>query len=703
MLTHERRWRPVIANYAHKNADGYIVAGGGHRGLVTSENHRLYGRRNRNPQRTRNLEPATWVGVDDVELGERYYLASPTRFPELPVPEALDDAALMWVVGRYVADGHLTYGRSVAGEMNIRGRVHIITDSARVDAVAIRLEQAGLRPTARQRAHNGTWDVEFSSTALARLIEQEFGRHADGKKMPPWLLGARRELRDAFLEGYLSGDGHWDQAKERWIAGTASKSLAVSLRLLGQTLDYTCSLSWVDVKPNEMCAAPLRSWRVTMSTSRRNVEVLDRMAWQKVRSATPIQDIPAVYDLTVEEDHSYIADGIVSHNQHPRFIEMDEAQDYPDAGWVELTETLRFGDPRARWRAHGVSRGVRDQYYKKTQSKDWYVHRFTAIHRPDWTDEERRQKAEEYGSRDHPDYRRNILGMHGDALSSLFVLSRLMACVDSRVDSTYNTQEYHHVRITDEFKRDSGLPIRALLDLPGSHKKFQNFWIGMDVGMTNHPTEILVWAEDWKRNDGKVTDGGNPTARLRCIARIHLERISALDQLEVMDALADFYKPIGFGMDRTGLGLPVYQTAVESTDYGHALKNSLKGYNFSEKIAVGFEAPSDDPYEELEDRQIMGNVLEYSSDQLRLLVDQGRLVLPWDVDMLREFQGQAYYTRKDATNPYGRKEFNKGKFHALDAARMAILAYTQHEIETLLKKNYESREVVFVHWATDVF
>jgi hypothetical protein len=393
-------------------------------------------------------------------------------------------------------------------------------------------------------------------------------------------------------------------------------------------------------------------------------------------------------------------DGKGVKGQHPRMLEMDEAQDYPDPGWIELVETLRYGDETSRWRAHGVSRGVRDYYYKLSQQEDWYTHRITAMHRPDWTAEERNAKAELYGSREHADYRRNILGLHGDAMSSLFVLHRLMACVDSNENSDYNAMTYQHIRINDERLTSSGVDIISFLerDLPLSHQKFKRVWIGMDVGMTNHPTEILVFGAENK--PGKRGESEMDGERVRVLARIHLERIKAADQLKVMNWLAQFYNPLGFGMDRTGLGLPIYQDAQDPNQSTPELVNAIRGYNFSEKIIVAFKPHEEDEWmwEDPEDHAIMGNVLEYSSDVLRLLVDQGRLVLPWDVDMLKEFQGQAYYTKTSAVNPYGKKEFNKGKFHALDAARMGALAYSQETIEKQLKVRPDPPEVMLT-WA----
>lgn len=372
-------------------------------------------------------------------------------------------------------------------------------------------------------------------------------------------------------------------------------------------------------------------------------------------------------------------DGKGVKGMHPKKLEMDEAQDYPEPGWVELGETLKYGDEDASWRSHGVSRGVRDRYYKHTQEmNDWYVHRYTAMHRPDWGPEERAAKAEMYGSRDHPDYRRNILGMHGDATSALFVLTRLMACVDQQQESDYNANEYYNVRINDEKLRNTGLPIEAMLDFPQRHKKYSRFWVGMDVGMTNHPSEILIFAEDHPQSKAGGRKDDLPDTRLKCIARIHLERISSPDQRAVLRKIHDWYRPQAISMDRTGLGLPIYQEILAE---GGAFARCMKPYNFSERIVIGYEEPDEDVYDTDDLTEIKANVLEYSSDMLRAMVDQRELLLPWDIDMIKEFQGQTYVTNKSGTDAYGKKQFSKGKFHALDAARMAVLGYLQEYID----------------------
>jgi hypothetical protein len=82
---------------------------------------------------------------------------------------------------------------------------------------------------------------------------------------------------------------------------------------------------------------------------------------------------------------------------------------------------------------------------------------------------------------------------------------------------------------------------------------------------------------------------------------------------------------------------------------------------------------------------IKRNVVEYATDVLRLLVDSKRMWLPWDQDLIGEFQGQTYKITKTAMNQYGKREFAMGSFHALDAARMMALGWKQHSIEEFMK------------------
>lgn len=401
-------------------------------------------------------------------------------------------------------------------------------------------------------------------------------------------------------------------------------------------------------------------------------------------------------------------DGRGVKGMHPLVIELDEGQDYPDAGWLEIIETMKSATPGAQFRVHGVSRGVRDRYYKYTMGEDpdipFYVHRYAAMHRPNWSDEERKAKIAMYGgSEDNIDYRRNIFGDHGDASSLLFVLHRLMACVrvnENKWASEYNDDVYAQIKINDELLQSSGAPIEAFLQFPDMHldKQYFNFWAGMDVGFTRDPSEILIFG-----------DLEHPTEKgetlMRLLARIHLMRISAANQAAVIRSIFEFYgdRLRRFAMDKTGNGLPLWQeldpeavgTHVnERRTPGHVSRR-IKGYNFSQKVAVEFDD------RELRDREteldavIQKNVIDFAADELRKYVDTGRIELPYDRELLTEWQGQEIQYVRDEGSASGIKtRMIGGSLHTLDAAFMAVAGKELVAMEAALNVRKSSSPVL---------
>ena len=372
---------------------------------------------------------------------------------------------------------------------------------------------------------------------------------------------------------------------------------------------------------------------------------------------------------------------------HPLWLEQDEASDFPEQAWAEIIETVKIQNPRARWRAHGVTRGVGGGFDERCQpDSGWQVHALPAMFRPNWTAEEREQKIQEYGGHvDSVDYRRNILGLPGDQNSPIFVLYRLMASTDVDVGSNYNEYEYVSLEIDEAAVREYG-SIIPLLDLPGSHRSYKRFWIGMDLGWTIAPSSIVIFAEDNKTRKGKTC--------LKLLARILLKKVAAPDQANAILHLLDLYRPVAFAMDSTGAGLPLFDYVQKATREDPNLKSltsRIKGYNFSEKIIAEFDDSipidenSPDGYKEA---AIHRNVLEWSTDILRNMVDEQTLILPYDKSIIGEFQGQTWSFAKSAMDSYGRKRiFSNGNFHTLDACRMAVLAHQQQVIEDFINSN----------------
>lgn len=414
-------------------------------------------------------------------------------------------------------------------------------------------------------------------------------------------------------------------------------------------------------------------------------------------------------------------DGKGVKGQHVLQIELDEAQDYPLAGWIEIVETLNRGLPGAAWRCHGVPKGTRDKFYdisegQKTKYKsanvggldaglddvDWTVHRPMAMNRPTWSVGERNEKIGIYGgSRQSIDYKRNIYGEHGDAQHAVFVLARLMDCIDTDPGSVYNNDVYTCLRmdfermpdVSEMEEEDSTFTrqmwLRGELNkIPGTHKGgysqregqrevgspkgYSAYWGGADIGVTNHPSEFLIFGQ---RSGSEL---------IELVLRCNLNRINTDDQKFVIEWLFDFYgdKLKGFGMDKTGVGFPIWDQLSRRT----SIAKRIFGFNFSEKRVVAFEDREPEDKETMEDLAIMRNVVEATTDWLRNdYVDLAKIRMPYDKELMLEFQGQTYTIIKDSGTPYGQRvRYGGGSFHTLDAAKMVMGAMKIPPLEAIL-------------------
>jgi hypothetical protein len=121
--------------------------------------------------------------------------------------------------------------------------------------------------------------------------------------------------------------------------------------------------------------------------------------------------------------------------QHVPDLRIEEGQDYPEKGWIEVYPTVmkdhldRDGESDYTFIFYGVHSGARDgRFYKLSTSGEFNIKQITAIMRPGWGPKEKAEAAAIYGGTQSPDYRRNILGEAGGASSAFFVTARLMAC-----------------------------------------------------------------------------------------------------------------------------------------------------------------------------------------------------------------------------------------------------------------------------------
>lgn len=399
--------------------------------------------------------------------------------------------------------------------------------------------------------------------------------------------------------------------------------------------------------------------------------------------------------------------------QHVADLRIDEGQDYPEKGWIEVHETVMKdhvdpeGEPDFTYHFYGVHSGARDgRFYALSTSGEFKITAITALMRPGWGPDEKKRAAAIYGGTQAPDYRRNILGEAGGSSSAFFVTSRLMACLDQDRESNYNTLEWKRQALLseevdkmlgdypDKKDRDEAMYelLRSLIDLPDL-TGVQQIYYGMDIGLVNDPTVITLWAV--------VTEKGK--SRLRLVRMFHLWRFREKQIRQVLYLIGFKYgeRLRAGGIDVTGLGLPMFQAMEDDEVAPKNLLEVTRGYVFNAKVPIGIDKSlvtedtsgllrdhygniveiEEDPFTGAKRYVVRMTMIEASTRYLRDMVDITFMELPFDPEIVGDMQGETEQRVKAMAGM--RKKPNA--FHILDSMRAFAMAFRAADTEEQMK------------------
>jgi DNA (cytosine-5)-methyltransferase 1 len=334
VLTHKNNWKSVTAVMAKESETLEFLPG-----MFTTPNHRFLTREpyqkwvNSVRQYRRFLHPQKWVTASSLK---GLFVAQPINIPEVHEPPELPEGITMWHLGRWVADGHMSpFGTPI---LSI-GKNKLERDSEHFPSAQWRIDESRTAFRATYR-HGG----------LEEFFKSNFGSSAHTKTIPTWLLTARREDRQEFLDGYISGDGYKEAAQIRCV--TVSGCLASGIRNLASGLGYTTSQEYqVPKKPKLIEGRAVNErpwWRINIAKDDGRYTVREEnFMWSKIRKPLRHGAKSTVYDLTVEDDHSFIAGGLVVHNCQP-FSQAGKRKGTTDERhlWPYVYEAIKHLRPR---------------------------------------------------------------------------------------------------------------------------------------------------------------------------------------------------------------------------------------------------------------------------------------------------------------------------------------------------------------------
>lgn len=338
VLTHNSRYRK-ITKVSSTQKDLLSIKGHGHPGIVVSLESHFYTKHRVNVwnNKSRSYHPkygeVEWKKA--IDLGKMDYWSSPTNFPSLAIPEMTRrnnketavpiDERLIFLAGIYVGDG----------STSLNDRHGELTITYNKDNVKYLHEKVDLWPRTGKRVKNGelSWkeseketatNLFTNSKALVRWLRENFGHLAPNKEIPAWLLGAKKSYRQAFLKGYCLTDVWAGQTKSKIDikeAVTVSKKLAFSLKSLILSLGFNptlyCSMhntSVIEGRRVKTLPSYKIKWRENIDKNHSQTFISDRLFYSAIKEKKELLKNEVVYNIEVEEDESYIVEGIIVHN-----------------------------------------------------------------------------------------------------------------------------------------------------------------------------------------------------------------------------------------------------------------------------------------------------------------------------------------------------------------------------------------------------
>jgi len=309
---------------------------------------------------------------------------------------------------------------------------------------------------------------------------------------------------------------------------------------------------------------------------------------------------------------------------------VDEAQEMTETAWSELYQALNGGG--RRW-VYGVPNGLRNTFYRMTQTQDAEQYNWPSALHPDFTPEKDAELARLYGGRGSHGYIHRVLGQHGTPAHGVFNLDDYLTCVQENMP-------FASVELGEEDAFTCPKPVQA-----------GTYYLGCDLGYARDPSEFVVF-----RSMPPVFAN---------VLRVHLRGVNYARQQEIITELDDAYEFRKIGIDCGNSGRAVAHNLMTQKD---SWCDKVLGFEFGSTIDLD-PLPDGSP-----DRR---PVKQFMTELIERRMAEGTIVFPPLPDREAQYASHTY-----TVGSMGQIVYDKGNDHIIDADRCAILAHyldTHHD------------------------
>lgn len=306
VLTHKNRFMPIVKVGKDSNKEIFMLKAQGFLPVYCTDYHPFY------IKRTKKSVPEK-LKLKDIQKG--YYVGSHINQKSDNFLNLTNE--LCWILGRYVADGHIRHKKRKNRENSYQYQFILSVGNDKVEYLKSKIHQYHYScfPSG-----DSVHRIVFSSKQLVEFIEtHNFGTSAKEKRIPQFIINLPNDKLESFFDGYMSGDGC--NIKDKWQATTISKELALSICQIVQKLYRVGCRIYYDKRPSKhiICGRKVNQndtymIRFMKSDKKHSWFVDGNIIWYPIKKISSTGKIEDVYNIEVETDHTYTANNIITFN-----------------------------------------------------------------------------------------------------------------------------------------------------------------------------------------------------------------------------------------------------------------------------------------------------------------------------------------------------------------------------------------------------
>lgn len=316
VLTTDRSYHPVECTMRHTaNEIIYLRAQGMYKELKCTPNHPFYARSKRRYYENGTIKTvygeAKYVKASELAKGDKV---------GYPIHEGSDTSfttAFWKLVGAWIADGWTDIGKRKGRKNCCNHKAIICCGKKHIARLNHIIQKAGFKYTLSEE--RTTFKCIICNKKLCEFL-QDFGKYAHGKHLTPQCFMLDRSRKKALLDGWFAVG--YKKPNGAQCVTTVSERLALDMAQIARDV-YLCPVSISRKMCNRVCVIEGREvnerpqYCVTISNCEKYGFYEDGFVWCNIKSIRREKESNEVFNLSVNEEHSYNVYGIAVHNCQP--------------------------------------------------------------------------------------------------------------------------------------------------------------------------------------------------------------------------------------------------------------------------------------------------------------------------------------------------------------------------------------------------